>query len=599
MANKAKGSGMFILPDSLVTGVYLLRAYTSWMKNFFPSNCFQKEIYVYNLLADDKATITKRPSINFNKTLKPPASRITMVTDRSEKDSLKLIITADSSFIRGQRMLSIIQTNGNINYTGIHTATGQKLVISIPRTILPEGVNQITLFNEQGLPVAEKLIYTLLPPKDSFTITAKKLYKRRELVELLVNNDSKLPGVFSISVSPGTDRSCGLRNYAEIGTEFGINPEAIFKNRETESISEPFMDSLLVNATSSWINWSVILKGEKPGTGYLRERERYYISGNVAGNNEGLVFLTSPGKNAWFQYAKPDSTGDFRFSIRTDQLLPDFVLVPERFSGVSDLTIESSFPEYKIEKQQTPGIQTAIPEYIPKWSVNYQVRKLYEKNEIKTGEDSGSISDVTRFYGKPDHEIIMAEYISLPLMEEVFFEILPNVSIRKRETRKEIMIIDRVDNRPYTLIPCLMIDGVIISDPQLIIDMDPELVEKIEVVKEKYIVGKYVFPGIVNVITKKGNFEVGGNNEALRFKHDFTVERKVITGPDYEGNSKNSRIPDYRTTLFWKPTVATDTTDEPKIKFWTTDNSSGYRVRIEGFTKNGTPFSMIQTFKVQ
>src|SRR5512133_1558223 len=309
MANEAKGSGMFILPDSLVTGVYLLRAYTSWMKNFFPSNCFQKEIYVYNLLADDKATITKRPSFNFNKTLKPPARGITLVTDRSEKDSLKMIITADSSFIRGQKMLSIIQTNGNINYTGIHRATGQKLVISIPRTILPEGVNQITLFNEHGLPVAEKLIYTLLPPKDSFTITAKKLYKRRELVELLVNNDSNLPGVFSISVSPGTDRSCGLRNYAEIGTEFGINPEAIFKTRETESISEPFMDSLLVNATSRWINWSVILKGEKPGTRYLRERDRYYISGNVAGNNEGLVFLTSPGKIAWFQYAKPDSTG--------------------------------------------------------------------------------------------------------------------------------------------------------------------------------------------------------------------------------------------------------------------------------------------------
>jgi hypothetical protein len=42
------GPGQIILPDSLSSGPYLLRVYTNWMKNFLPSNCFMKNINVYN-----------------------------------------------------------------------------------------------------------------------------------------------------------------------------------------------------------------------------------------------------------------------------------------------------------------------------------------------------------------------------------------------------------------------------------------------------------------------------------------------------------------------------------------------------------------------
>ena len=37
-----------------------------------------------------------------------------------------------------------------------------------------------------------------------------------------------------------------------------------------------------------------------------------------------------------------------------------------------------------------------------------------------------------RFYGKPDIEIIMADYIKLPVMQEVFFELLPGVSLKRK-----------------------------------------------------------------------------------------------------------------------------------------------------------------------
>ena len=42
------GSSSFILPDNLSSGNYIIRAYTSWMKNFSPDQFFYKTISVIN-----------------------------------------------------------------------------------------------------------------------------------------------------------------------------------------------------------------------------------------------------------------------------------------------------------------------------------------------------------------------------------------------------------------------------------------------------------------------------------------------------------------------------------------------------------------------
>ena len=48
---KGFGPGEINIPDTLTTGTYTIRAYTSWMKNFLPYNCFIKDIKIYNALS--------------------------------------------------------------------------------------------------------------------------------------------------------------------------------------------------------------------------------------------------------------------------------------------------------------------------------------------------------------------------------------------------------------------------------------------------------------------------------------------------------------------------------------------------------------------
>lgn len=48
--HEGKGNGSFMLPFSINSGVYVLRAYTNWMKNFSPDLFFEKQVTVVNTL---------------------------------------------------------------------------------------------------------------------------------------------------------------------------------------------------------------------------------------------------------------------------------------------------------------------------------------------------------------------------------------------------------------------------------------------------------------------------------------------------------------------------------------------------------------------
>jgi hypothetical protein len=267
------------------------------------------------------------------------------------------------------------------------------------------------------------------------------------------------------------------------------------------------------------------------------------------------------------------------------------------------IVMESSFAE-----QYLPSViyvdsnRLSFPPYISEWSFNYQVSKIYGvSGPRKYMNPAIPPLKSLRFYGKPDIELVLADYLSLPEMEEVFFELLPNVSLKKRMSSYEISISDRVDDDPLKLIPTLLIDGVIINDPSMIADLDPETVDRIDVVKEQYLVGDYLFSGIVNVITKSADFScVPLPDYMVRFPYKVIDRDLSFSAPDYTSSEiRNNHIPDYRNTLYWNPSLTPDRNGKVRIEFWTADVVSEYDIKIQGTDSNGNFLSYKKSLRVK
>jgi hypothetical protein len=146
-----------------------------------------------------------------------------------------------------------------------------------------------------------------------------------------------------------------------------------------------------------------------------------------------------------------------------------------------------------------------------------------------------------------------------------------------------------------------MIDGVVIHDASLIANLDPELIQRIETVRDKYIVGDYLIYGMVNVITMKGDFScVGLPDYAVRIPWRVADPVNSFASPDYpSADLKNNHIPDFRNTLYWNPSLKPDRNGKYMVEFWSSDFASDYVINIQGVSDNSKSVSFRKLIKVE
>lgn len=617
------GPGQVRLPDTISTGTYTIRAYTNWMKNFMPENCFSKEIRVYNQGSGNVYTNCKRSDALIRNELAAKEEislnqKMNLSTDNSGKDSLYVIVSSGNNYPSdsGISFYMFIQTHGIINYAGSERLTGEITRISIPKMRLTSGINQITLFDSIGHPVCERYIYTPARKDDKqLTLSSDGSYGRRDKITLDIALEGiTAPGLdntnLSISVVPKSSSlsALNLSEYLVFGSEFGLATGNIFNGLDIDRIPPESMDSLLQGIKSNWIVWSKILSDTLPDFKYCFEAENHQLVGTLLTNDLQLehpgsfVLMSIPGKVATFQYSTTNYEAIFDLRIPIVNEPEDIIIQPGDILKNDKMIIESSFSDkYPSQGAKNDTIVSSVPAYISKWSANHQINKIYG---ISSAGDfiKPQILPLRprRFYGKPDVEIIMDDYINLPDMEEIFFELIPLVSLKKKKSEYEISIIDPLTKETFEAPPVIMIDGVIINNATIIAGIDPEIVEKIDVVREIYIIGDCYFYGIINIITKAGDFKcIPLPDYALKL-HDrvFDPVRRFVT-PDYSTSEiQKNRIPDLRNTLYWNPSVRPDRNGKAQVVFWASDIFSDYEINIQGFSSAGRSFSLRKEIKV-
>ncbi|MBK7134410.1 MAG: hypothetical protein IPH69_16785 [Bacteroidales bacterium] len=604
------GPGQISLPDTLSSGTYTLRAYTNWMKNFMPVNCYMEELTIYNSFRN-QAFIYKSyrdTESSVNKITVPGADGLQLEVNNLMPENVELVITTSDRYRAENRntFFLFIQTRGKIDHFATEKALTQKTVLTFPKSLLTAGINQITIFDAAGQVMKERLIYTPEPPVNSITFSSSSQVKTREKINAVLELSPDLVkelqwANMSVSVIPeqSEKNKIEMSDYMVFASEFGIKPLTLLQKKSLSELSDLQIDSLLLTVSSNWIDWDKILSDEVSIMRYKPETEYHYLSGRLIKKNSSpsdsgkYVYMSVPGKVARFQYAKTDDESGFSMKVRIDDRVKDFVIQPGDPENIASTKIESSFSEkYMPSVPFYSEKDVAVPSSeISRMSTNYQVNKIYSTTLLGPPLSQASVAEIKpkRFYGKPDISLVMDDYIKLPVMEEVFFELIPGATLRKKKTGYEISVFDPSDNKVYNFPPCLMIDGTIIYNPSFIADIDPELVERIDLVKDKYFVGDNQFYGIINIITRTGDFSsVTLPEYATRMQYKVYEPCFTFTAPDYTAFDKQlSRVPDFRNTLYWNPAVKTDKSGKASIDFWTCDIKSNYVICIQGVTSDG------------
>jgi hypothetical protein len=617
--NSGTGPGQISLPDTLTSGLYTIRVYTSRMKNFLPANCFMKEINVYNPFnirsfkrkqytfttnsADTVHAVPISSGMHLNIKIlsrKPGSREINILTDEKYRSE------------NGNLFYLFIQSHGRIDRFTAEKTDGDNTGISIPDNSLSPGINQITIFDSKGNPLAEKLIFT--PPAGNIQplkIHSADSFSIRSKISLEIDPpESGKPEDICISVTPVRSSSIepDFNDYMVFGSEYGLLPHEAMKGKRIGELKDEEMDSFLQQLKSNWLTWDKILSDTRPVLKYEFEKEEHFIDGLVLADGWQLsypgekVLLSIPGKEAQFQYAVTNHEANFTFTVPVDDRLQDLIMQPADTGKNYRIFIESSFSDkYYPCSLALDTVPVQIIPSISNWSLNYQVGKIY--GSPVTGEVLSPpvmLPSPGRFYGKPDLEIILRNFVKLPTMEEVFFELIPRVRLVKTGREYEIVFLDYSGNRVYEEPPVMMIDGVIFNTASVIARLDPGVVEKIDIIRGIYHAGGYAFYGIVNVITNSGNFRLALPEYATRISYKVSKPALTFVSPEYsDAEKRNSRNPDLRNTLYWIPCVKPSADGIFRTEFWSSDLAADYVVRVMGVSESGKSFSSQKIIKIR
>ncbi|SFH19766.1 hypothetical protein [Pedobacter insulae] len=489
-----------------------------------------------------------------------------------------------------------------------------KVMFKIEKAQLNDGISHLTIFNENGQAVSERLYFKR--PAQQLKIESKTdltTYSTRKkvTVDLSLKNEKNEPSNADLSISvrqidslQGIDQQ-DILSYLWLSSELKgqiESPAYYFSNNEEET--KRALDHLLL--TQGWrrFAWNEVLNSNPPVVKFLPEVRGHLINGVLKGVNgkrriNEHVYLGVPGTRLQFFTSVTDTLGQFFFNTKdfygTNEIViqtntrSDTVSIIDVESPFSDQSSKFEYPELVIKPSLLNDIQTH--------SLSSQVQNAYFANERKRFNTPRV--DTTNFFGKPYKTYRLDDYTRFDLMEDVLREYVSEVFIAKPQKDYTIRVLGKADFLDGT--PLVLLDGVPYFNMNKVMEIDPKKVKKLDIVRERYYYGTAVFDGILNFTSFKPNFGSSYiNPNAVVLDYEGMQLQREFYSPTYETDLQvNSRLPDFRNVLYWSPTIKTDASGKGSFSFFTSDLPGTYMGVINGLSANGVPGTRIFTFEVR
>ena len=198
----------------------------------------------------------------------------------------------------------------------------------------------------------------------------------------------------------------------------------------------------------------------------------------------------------------------------------------------------------------------------------------------------------------PSRRYHLDDYTRFHSVKEILVEITPELHLRTDHGVPSLLLtysdaLDRRSDRTDNI--AVMMDGVLLSDLNLLLNFDAMLLEDIDIYDQPLVCGRTPLHGIVNFITKK-NYVT-----ALHFPASVrVVDFQGVAYPvAYNGAVPEGEGQDLRQLLYWHPILNLDAGSDYRLEF----NAPGYAGRFkavaEGFTEDGMPVYQEFSFEVE
>ena len=432
------------------------------------------------------------------------------------------------------------------------------------------------------------------------------------------NLNNKKPSRFEVQVK--TDQnSYQRRNPVEIAisaplTNSGINANLSVAVYKLNDLNKPDRFADNEQASANIINVTNPISREHP---FIPEMQGYVVHIKVKNiktgkPSEGIpVILSLTGKLADVQYGESDEDGVAYFSLKhiyePQQL---FVKTTPEYENVVELELSKPFliiPKTSVKQKSI--IKNEYLNAVEEMNNSLAINKAF--NSDSTDEFYPAKPDSISFYGTPYSTYLLDNYKRFVTMEEVLREYVREVMVRIRDKNYYLLVFSKQlynlrSYRDYTNNmmdengPLALIDGIPVTNLNKLIKYDPLKVRKLEVVADRYLIGKTIYDGVLSFTTYKGEFEdLELNKNELLFDNEGWQRQRKLYIPDYKDlQIKKNRIPDFRELLYWDPEVKISKTDSGKISFYTGDLTGKFVVVVKGVSEDGRIVNEMASFEV-
>jgi len=501
------------------------------------------------------------------------------------------------------------------------------------------GVTNITLFNNNGKPVCERLVFINNSENNVIVNMSNNndVYKTREKVSLQLDLKDKkgnpLTGNLSLTVNDLQSiqknyKDDHIKSYLLLNSDLRgkIENPGYFFEEGKESKRRYLLDLVMLTHGWSRFTWNDLLYSAPKTENKYATEKGLYISGQVQALKDRRSFIAAPtkltvmkeGEVPFQELKQSDENGQFTYGpyVFFDSVP---MLVEARvkafksdYSKNSDVHISIHKKKYKSPKVNRTNLlrkskinKAVAAKFMEQALSGYKIDTAYfnssqRLNEIiitakketlkeKRNKELSSLTD----YGSPRRRLDMESIIGAKSLSisNLIQRLLPGVNI----------INDSISLRGGK--PALLLDGFSAEYQEIshLSGSDIEFIDLLSGASASLV--RNNANGVIAIYTKTGNGFIDNTKPEpgiINFKYPGFYTAREFYEPNYADSFYDSAKPDTRkTTLHWEPKIRIKENAKAEVTFFTNDTKTDYTIEIEGITDGGIPVYHFSTFEVE